>query len=52
MGDTGKFDRYGGLVLLIFKIDDHPGDKGGDRKGTAVFVVCRSRWSHVGLSLD
>jgi len=39
-------------VLLIFKIDDHPGDKGGDRKGTAVFVVCRSRWSHVGLSLD
>ena len=24
----------------ILKIDDHPGDKGGDRKGTAVFVVC------------
>ena len=22
-GDTGKFDRHGGLVLLIFKIDDH-----------------------------
>ena len=21
-GDTGKFDRHGGLVLLIFKIDD------------------------------
>ena len=38
--------------MLHFKIDDYPGDKGGDRLGAAVFVVCRSRWSHVGLSLD
>ena len=51
MGDTGKFDRHGGLVLHL-KINDHSGDKGGDRKGAAVFVVRRSSWSHVGLSLD
>lgn len=35
-----------------FKINDHLGDKEGDRLGTAVFVVCRSWWLHVGLSLD
>jgi len=36
-GDTGKFDRHGGLVLH-FKIDRPKGDKGGDRLGSTVFV--------------
>jgi hypothetical protein len=54
LGDGGVLEN---LIVMevwcyIFKIDRRSGDKGGDRLGTAVFVVCRSRWSHVGLSLD
>ena len=54
LGDEGILEN---LIVIevwcyIFKINHRSSDKGGDRLSTAVFVVCQSRWSHVGLSLD
>ena len=51
-GDTGKFDQHVWFGVTNFANRWSPGEKGGDRLGSAVFVDHRSSRSHVGLSRD